>query len=101
MRGPSLWALDAHQAAHAAGLYKSGMAPVTWNEDPPDAARRVAAALAAVVLFVLLVFAAASALAQEPAQLSGYRGVDVFDAACAACHVKGEGGAPRIGDTAA
>jgi cytochrome c5 len=73
------------------------MSPVTWNEDPPDAARRAAAAVAAAVLFVLLVFAAASALAQEP----GYRGVDVFDAACAACHVKGEGGAPRIGDTAA
>ena len=50
-----------------------------------------------IALFMLLVLPAASAWAQEP----GYRGVDIFDTACAACHVKGEGGAQRIGDTAA
>ena len=41
--------------------------------------------------------AAATALAQDPAR----RGVDVFDAFCAECHVDGVRGAPKIGDRAA
>ena len=45
----------------------------------------------------LLALAVAPARAQE----SGHRGVDVFDAVCANCHVDGEQGAPRIGDRAA
>ncbi|MEJ2173667.1 MAG: c-type cytochrome [bacterium] len=40
---------------------------------------------------------ATSAGAQEP----GYRGVDIFDAVCWACHTEGNDGAPRIGDRAA
>ena len=40
--------------------------------------------------------AAAAALAQDPAR----RGVDVFDAFCAECHVDGARGAPKIGDRA-
>jgi cytochrome c5 len=47
-------------------------------------------------LFVA-VFGAAPATGQDAA----FRGVDVFDAVCAGCHVKGEEGAPRIGDRAA
>ncbi|MGW8270295.1 MAG: c-type cytochrome [Burkholderiales bacterium] len=35
--------------------------------------------------------------AQEP----GFRGVDIFDSACYACHTEGIDGAPRIGDRAA
>jgi len=48
--------------------------------------------------FVLaaLGFVAAAALAQDPAR----RGVDVFDAFCAECHVDGVRGAPKIGDRA-
>jgi cytochrome c5 len=44
-----------------------------------------------------LVLAAAPARGQEV----GQRGIDVFEAVCAACHIKGENGAPRIGDRAA
>jgi cytochrome c5 len=50
-----------------------------------------------LAVLVPLAFAAAPAWAQDP----GHRGVDIFDAACAACHIKGEDGAPRIGDRAA
>jgi cytochrome c5 len=55
----------------------------------------------AVYLVVFLVLAAlglsaAPALAQDPAR----RGVDVFDAFCAECHVDGAKGAPKIGDQA-
>ncbi len=42
-------------------------------------------------------FAAAPASGQE----TGPRGEDVFEGACASCHIKGEGGAPRIGDRSA
>jgi cytochrome c5 len=73
------------------------MASISHDGERPDVARRLGSVLAVLVLFMLLLFAASSASAQEP----GYRGVDVFDAACAACHIKGEGGAQRIGDTAA
>jgi cytochrome c5 len=63
----------------------------------PAAARRLRTVLTILALLALIVYAAASAWGQEP----GYRGVDIFDAACAACHINGEGGAQRIGDTAA
>lgn len=101
MRGLTFWAIDTRQAASAPRLYKSHMSHATWHEERPDLARRIGAAVAVILLFVLLLFAASSASAQQPAQSSSFRGVDVFDAACAACHVKGEGGAQRIGDTAA
>jgi cytochrome c5 len=48
-------------------------------------------------VLVVLAFVAAPALGQD----AGHRGVDVFEAVCAACHIKGEQGAPRIGDSAA
>lgn len=40
------------------------------------------------------------ALAAGPAgaQESGQQGIDVFEAVCATCHLKGDNGAPRIGD---
>ena len=47
-----------------------------------------------VAALVMSAFAAAPVRAQDFVQ----RGVDVFEAVCAACHVKGEGGAPKIGD---
>jgi cytochrome c5 len=73
------------------------MASITQGGERPAAARRLRAVLVILALLALLAYAAASAWAAE----QGYRGADVFDAACAACHVKGEGGAPRIGDSAA
>jgi cytochrome c5 len=45
-----------------------------------------------------MLFALAVAAAPVRAQDASFRGVDIFDAACASCHVNGEGGAPRIGD---
>ena len=49
-----------------------------------------AGALAALVIAL----GAAPVHAQEP----GYRGIDIFDATCWACHTDGQDGAPRVGD---
>jgi cytochrome c5 len=53
--------------------------------------------LRVLAVLVPLLVAAAPVRAQEP----GYRGVDIFDAVCWACHTDGEAGAPRIGERAA
>lgn len=58
-------------------------------------ARRVAAL--SVGLLGALALLGLGAAAQE----SAYRGVDIVDAACSACHTNGEEGAPRIGDRVA
>jgi len=50
-----------------------------------------------VAVFIVSALAAASAFGEE----TGPRGEDVFEAACSQCHIKGEGGAPRIGDRSA
>ncbi len=50
-----------------------------------------------MALLAAIALAAATAHAQEP----GFRGVDIFDSACYACHTEGKDGAPRIGDRAA
>ncbi len=57
----------------------------------------ICAGLRVLAVLVLLAVAVAPAGAQEP----GYRGVDIFDAVCWACHTDGEKGAPRIGERAA
>ena len=57
--------------------------------------RRIAALSAG--LLGALVLLGLGAAAQE----SAYRGVDIVDAACSACHADGEEGAPRIGDRVA
>jgi cytochrome c5 len=46
---------------------------------------------------IALALCAAAAFAQD----KGPAGRDVYDVACARCHNRGEGGAPRIGDRAA
>lgn len=53
--------------------------------------------LALLAALASLAFTATPAGAQEP----GYRGIDIFDAVCWACHTEGNDGAPRIGDRAA
>ncbi len=50
-----------------------------------------------LAVLVVMACVAATAVAQEP----GFRGVDIFDSACWACHTEGTDGAPRIGDRAA
>jgi cytochrome c5 len=65
----------------------------TWSSGQGRTSLRV---ILAPVLFGLAL-AAAPARAQE----AGERGIDVFEAVCAACHIGGENGAPRIGDRAA
>ena len=50
-----------------------------------------------MAMLAAIVTAAAPADAQEP----GFRGVDIFDSACYACHTEGIDGAPRVGDRAA
>jgi len=57
----------------------------------------ICARLRVLAVLVPLLVAGAPVCAQEP----GYRGVDIFDAVCWACHTDGEKGAPRIGDRAA
>jgi cytochrome c5 len=51
----------------------------------------------ALAALAAMACAAAPVGAQEP----GFRGVDIFDSACYACHAEGIDGAPRIGDRAA
>ena len=58
-------------------------------------ARRIPAPCIAL-LYVLVSLPVGTA-----AQESAYRGVDIFDAVCSACHDNGEEGAPRIGDRVA
>ena len=45
--------------------------------------------------------AAAAAVAAVEVEQAPRSGADVFNEACAACHVAGVAGAPRLGDTAA
>jgi len=59
--------------------------------------RRALSRVRVLAALVPAVFAAAPAFGQD----SAYRGVDIFDAVCANCHISGEEGAPRIGDRAA
>lgn len=61
------------------------------------AEERIPARVGVLALLVLLAVAAVPAFGQAP----GYRGVDIFDAVCWACHTDGDDGAPRIGDRAA
>ena len=69
----------------------------SWSAAWSTGAGRVPSWVIVLAVLVLLALAAAPAWGQD----AGYRGVDVFDAACAACHIKGDGGAPRVGDRAA
>lgn len=59
--------------------------------------RKSPSRLALLGALVALAFAVTQAHAQEP----GYRGIDIFDAVCWACHTEGDDGAPRVGDRAA
>lgn len=57
--------------------------------------------LSAGCLVPAVLFGLALAAAPVRGQEAGQRGIDVFEAVCASCHIKGENGAPRIGDRAA
>jgi len=73
------------------------MRPKSWGRAPSSAFGRIRSRTGSFALLAALAFAAAPVHGQEP----GYRGVDIFDAVCWACHTDGEDGAPRIGDRAA
>jgi cytochrome c5 len=73
------------------------MTPGSWAGTQFSQAGRSRLRMDVLAMLVALAFAAAPACAQEPC----YRGVDIFDAVCWACHTDGVDGAPRIGDRAA
>jgi cytochrome c5 len=71
-----------------------GSSPTTARS---QARRGPCAPALAVALLAAVVIAPSSASAQQP----GFRGIDIFDSACYACHTEGNDGAPRVGDRAA
>jgi cytochrome c5/ABC-type uncharacterized transport system substrate-binding protein len=73
------------------------MSPGSRSRVLPRGRGRISSIAGLLAVLVPLAFAAAPARGQQP----GYRGVDIFDAACSVCHTNGEEGAPRVGDRAA
>jgi cytochrome c5 len=73
------------------------MTPRSSDGAQSSSAAKIPAWMRLFAALVALTFASAPANGQAP----GYRGVDIFDAVCWACHTDGVDGAPRIGDHAA
>ncbi len=68
-----------------------------WSETQSSAPGRMFLQAMMPAVLVVIALAAAPVHAQE----AGQHGIDVFEAVCEACHLKGDNGAPRIGDRAA